>query len=214
MRIPLFPLNTVLFPGSPLSLQIFEPRYREMIGECLASRTGFGVVLIRTGREVGGTAVPYDVGTYAEITHAQRLPDGRFHIEVTGRTRFRILARDTTSRSFQQADVEYLPDEEQDAGLAGEESRELFAQFVNLGLCVTGQYLGDIELPSDAAALAHRIAARLSMEMRDKQVLLEAEGPRTRLDLCTQALRQELSTLRRQAAAHYLQKYEGFGAGN
>lgn len=214
MRIPLFPLNTVLFPGSTLSLQIFEPRYREMIGECLDTRTGFGVVLIRTGREVGGNAVPYDVGTYAEITRSQRLPDGRYHLEVTGRTRFRILARDTTSRTFQQADVEYLPDDEQAAGLAGEESREMFAQFVNLGLCVTGQYVGDIDLPDDAAALAHRIASRLPIEMRDKQVLLEAEGPRTRLDLCTQALRQQLRVLRRQAAAHYLQKYGGFGAGN
>ncbi len=67
MRIPLFPLNTVLFPGATLGLQIFEPRYREMIAGCLATRTGFGVALIRTGREVGDNAIPYDVGTYAEI---------------------------------------------------------------------------------------------------------------------------------------------------
>lgn len=214
MRIPLFPLNTVLFPGATLGLQIFEPRYREMIAGCLATRTGFGVALIRTGREVGDNAIPYDVGTYAEITRSHRLPDGRYHLRITGRTRFRILSRDTTSRAFQQAEVEHLPDDEQDAGLAGEETRALFTEFVNLGLRVTGQYLGALELPTEAASLAHRIAARLTLEERDKQVLLEAEGPRARLDLCTQALRQELRTLRRQVAAHYLQKYEGFGAGN
>ena len=67
MRLPLFPLHTVLFPEATLALQIFEPRYREMIGRCLAHDEPFGVVLILDGEEVGGPAVPRKVGTEAAI---------------------------------------------------------------------------------------------------------------------------------------------------
>lgn len=84
MKLPLFPLNTVLFPGMALRLHIFEPRYRLMVADCLANGGLFGVVLIRSGREVGEPAVPHSVGTTAHISGAERLPDGRLNIEVFG----------------------------------------------------------------------------------------------------------------------------------
>ena len=67
MTIPLFPLNTVLFPQGVLPLRIFEPRYLDMISDCLKNNTGIGVVLIREGKEVGSAASTYDVGTMSEI---------------------------------------------------------------------------------------------------------------------------------------------------
>src|SRR6185436_9070158 len=92
MKLPLFPLHTVLFPGMPLPLHIFEPRYQAMIQTCLNRQAPFGVVLIRSGPEVGGPAEPHAIGTSASISRVERLPDGRMNIEVVGQERIKILA--------------------------------------------------------------------------------------------------------------------------
>lgn len=88
--LPLFSLKTVLFPGGVLPLHIFEPRYRQMLDDCLRTGQGFGVVRIRDGPDVGGDAVPHAVGTLAEIIAVERLPDGRAFVTVLGKSRFRI----------------------------------------------------------------------------------------------------------------------------
>src|SRR5258708_36507084 len=88
--LPLFLLRTVLFPHMPLSLHVFERRYREMIADCLEAGQTFGVVAIREGREAGGEAGPRGVGTLARIGHGGRLPDGRLNLLVTGASRFRL----------------------------------------------------------------------------------------------------------------------------
>src|SRR5437588_780370 len=79
--LPLFPLNAVLFPHMPLPLHVFEPRYRQMIADCLEEGHSFGVVAIREGSETGPTT-PYDVGTLAKIVHIDRLEDGRMNLLV------------------------------------------------------------------------------------------------------------------------------------
>ncbi len=89
-ELPLFPLNTVLFPGMVLPLHIFEPRYRLMINQCIRHNQPFGVVLIHEGVEVGGEAVPHPIGTSAYVTHVERLPDGRMDIHAVGYQRFKI----------------------------------------------------------------------------------------------------------------------------
>src|SRR5437899_11618873 len=109
VRLPLFPLHTVLFPEATLALQIFEPRYREMIGRCLAHDEPFGVVLILEGEEIGGEAVPRKIGTEAAIIASERSKDGRYDIVAEGRRRFRIIAIDA-SRPSLRADVEFLDD--------------------------------------------------------------------------------------------------------
>ena len=88
--LPLFPLHLVLYPEMPLPLHIFEPRYREMITRCREDNIPFGVVLIQQGEETGEDAIPSVVGTTAQITQHEELPDGRMNIEVVGETRFRI----------------------------------------------------------------------------------------------------------------------------
>lgn len=92
----MFPLSTVLFPHAPLSLHVFEPRYRAMTADCLAEDRQFGVVLITRGREVGGTDERAGVGTLARIDEAVQLPDGRWYLQVVGRRRISV--------------VEWLPD--------------------------------------------------------------------------------------------------------
>jgi Lon protease-like protein len=90
VRIPLFPLHTVLFPGQVLPLHIFEPRYRAMIALCLQQSSPFGVALIKEGPEVGAQATPAAVGTTARVAQVDTLEDGRMNILAVGESRFRI----------------------------------------------------------------------------------------------------------------------------
>ena len=86
----MFPLGGVLFPGMPLRLRVFEPRYRAMVTECLAGTPEFGVVLIERGNEVGGGDVRTDVGTVARIAEAGRFDDGRWALATVGVRRVRV----------------------------------------------------------------------------------------------------------------------------
>ena len=88
--LPLFPLNTVLFPYARLQLHVYEPRYREMLRFCAENDSGFGIALIRSGQEVGGPSEPFMVGTAARIISAQTFEDGSSNVWVQGQQRFRI----------------------------------------------------------------------------------------------------------------------------
>ena len=82
-ELPIFPLNTVLFPGETIPLQIFEDRYKLMITECIEKNTRFGVALIREGKEVGGPAIPYQIGTIVSLVDHKSTPDGRIRITLS-----------------------------------------------------------------------------------------------------------------------------------
>ena len=111
--LPLFPLDLVLFPGTSLPLHIFEPRYKEMISECLDRKKSFGIV--RAKEE--GVA---EIGCTAEIiTVAKKYPDGRMDILTQGRERFEVM-QVNQERSFLQAEVLYLQDEPSQASAGGD----------------------------------------------------------------------------------------------
>lgn len=106
--VPLFPLNTVLFPGMQLKLHIFEERYKIMINRCIEAEEPFGVVLIKDGIEaLGPAATPHSVGCTAEINEVQHLPLGRMNIIATGKRRFRIKALSRSS-PYLVGDVEFF----------------------------------------------------------------------------------------------------------
>ncbi len=119
MDLPLFPLHTVLCPGVVLPLHIFEPRYREMVGRCLADDAPFGVVLIREGREVG-PSIPdlAGVGTLAEIREANEYEDGRYDLVTVGTTRFTIESISAGREPYLVGDVRSLPETVEDADRA------------------------------------------------------------------------------------------------
>ena len=108
IELPLFPLNTVLFPGQVLPLHIFEERYRLMIRRCLAEDAPFGVALIQTGAEVGAAAEPHTVGTVARIIESSHLPDGTMNIVTVGTERFRIH-RLIHDQPYLRGEVEIFP---------------------------------------------------------------------------------------------------------
>ena len=92
LEIPLFPLNTVLFPGMPLQLYIFEERYKQLIADCQKTKSNFGVAFIRQGVEANGPlAVPYAVGCMAHITSLESLGDEQYNLWTTGGERFQIM---------------------------------------------------------------------------------------------------------------------------
>ena len=168
--LPLFPLNAVLVPGATLSLQIFEPRYQELLRRCRQNRETFGVVLISEGREVGGPAVPFAIGTEAEIVAVDDLPGGRAHVLVEGRRRFTIR-RTLNGKAYLEGEVEFLPEPLGEA--------ESWRRTV-LDLLETAD--PGIEPRScDALDLSYRLADLLAVEPEEKQELLEAADVAVRL---------------------------------
>lgn len=178
MQLPLFPLNSVLFPGMPLRLHIFEERYKEMINECVDNQTPFGVVLINEGKAEGGpVARPYMVGTTAHITQVQRLPYGRMNILAIGRDRFKINELDVSSRPFLQGNVDLLPLISMSQSIlknGSEKLRPLLERYL-LSLSNAGQVQFDNEqLPDDPMAMIYISAMLLQSEDSVKQDILES----------------------------------------
>ncbi len=110
MQVPLFPLNTVLFPGGPLPLRIFEPRYVGMVRDCVRDDAPFGVLLIKDGQETG-PASTHDIGTLAKITDWYQGSDGLLGVTAIGLQRFRVLSSERDASGLNVGTVELLPDE-------------------------------------------------------------------------------------------------------
>ncbi|MGQ9657577.1 MAG: LON peptidase substrate-binding domain-containing protein [Fimbriimonadales bacterium] len=191
--IPLFPLETVLFPYTALPLHIFEPRYREMVMHCLETDTPFGVVLIREGREVADPEVQvHEVGTLARIGRLRRQPDGRLHLLALGEERFQIVRLIRHEAPYLKAHVRLWRDhepfdwdtEQQYADAVAQRFRE----FLHLALDAGGLRVDDIELPHSPTALSFAIAGTLQLEMPLRQYLLELQDARERLRLVEQVL--------------------------
>lgn len=167
----LFPLNAVLFPGQLLPLHIFEPRYRQMIGECIQHGQAFGVVLIRSGEEVGDAAEPYEVGTTAHIVQVESESDGRMNILCVGNARFRI-ARLLHDKPYLSGQVELWPWEPYREGSTNiERIRRQLDRYLHILAEMADSQL-DVSLPAEPAALANLAASVLQVELSEKQRLL------------------------------------------
>lgn len=178
IEIPLFPLNTVLFPGMPLPLHIFEERYQEMIRLCLAEKRPFGVVLIREGEaEHGPLAEPYAVGCTADIIQVQKLDDDRLFIMTVGQDRFRIRSLDR-QRSYLMGQVELLPlalGPTASLQAASDRLHPLVLEYLNV-LAEVGKVEFDPEqIPTDPDELGFLAASFIQLPTEEKQALLEAE---------------------------------------
>jgi len=183
MRIPLFPLHNVLFPGGVLPLRIFEPRYLEMVSACMKEGTGFGIALILSGSEVGEAAKTYDIGSYARIIDWNMRDDGFLGISVQSEQRFRILASEVRPNQLIYAEVEML--EERQSQAFPQEYRAAVALLRDIINKVGGHYA---EIPpryDDPLWVSGRLAELLPIEPLQKQHLLQMDDPLQRLErLC------------------------------
>lgn len=183
--LPLFPLEVVLLPGTPLPLHIFEPRYKEMIGECLATNAPFGVVRALEN----GIA---EVGCTAEIvTVTKEYPDGRMDLICEGRKRFEVLEVNQ-ERSFLRAEVLLVPD---DPGVTAEEEK-LRAIRLHLEILSLAGAVQDLS-SADENQLSFHLAGSLPLDLEFKQQLLAMRSEAKRIQAVAAYLEAVLPKLRR-----------------
>jgi Lon protease-like protein len=216
MEIPLFPLNTVLFPGATLPLHIFENRYKEMISACIDERRPFGVLLIRKGFEVGDLAEPFDVGTTAHIARVDELEEGKMNLLCLGGRRFRTL-KVTNNDPYLTGEVEFLETTAADDPKAKELSDDagsLFAEYVRLYLAMSNQWARSIEMPGEPDLLADFIGSRLGVNPQTKQRLLEELSTRTRLALEVQILGEAIREMTPRVEEARITRWTSFAVMN
>jgi Lon protease-like protein len=179
VEIPLFPLSTILFPGGPLPLRIFETRYIDLVRRCLRENSGFGVVMILEGPEADGPATLCGVGTYARIVDFSQQPDGLLGIQALGERRFRIVAQRRARDGLNLADVEWLaPDP---VVPLPEEFFDLEPALDHVMQRVGEPYASLERHLDDAAWVAGRLAEILPLSPAHKQHCLELDDPVERL---------------------------------
>jgi len=199
-RVPIFCLNTVLFPGMRLPLHVFEERYRRLVQDALEAGqpARFGVVAIREGYEVGSRGVhsAHRVGCEAQIDSCATLPDGRYDIEVSGRRRFRVEALDT-SGPYLVAEVVQLDE------AAGEHVREsaahaaaAFTAYRSALSEQRGEPVLTGGMPRDPLQLSYFLAATALLTLPERQALLEAADAASRLRQVLHSLRLERAAMR------------------
>lgn len=180
LLIPLFPLHAVLYPGGPLPLRIFEPRYLDMVSACLKKGTGFGVCLIRSGNEVGPAATTYDIGTLSIITYWHMRHDGLLGVTVHGQQRFRIVSEQVQPNQLTVASVVLLPNEpELDVPPEYFPLADLLRQMIEQ---IGHHYDGVVKKYGDASWVSSRLAELLPIGLAQKQYLLQLDDPLQRLE--------------------------------
>ena len=184
--IPLFPLNTVLFPDGILPLRIFEPRYLDMVSECMRTGSGFGVCLISDGTETGEAAKCHDIGTVAKIIDWDNRDDGLLGITAVGTERFRILSRHVRPNQLLEGDVEFIDSESSEEvpveyQLMSDLLRKIVEKFEL-------PYQSEHEKFMDAIWVGCRLSELLPIEPDVRQLLLEMNDPILRLEKLQSAL--------------------------
>lgn len=189
--LPLFPLNTVVFPGGRLSLRVFEQRYLDLVKQAIADDAPFGICAIREGSETGNPAVPHSVGTEVRVTDWDMPETGILHIDTRAGERFVIRDIRTEPSGLLVGTVETISSEApaaipDDLGLAVEILRHIVAEY------------GDTHFPpphpfDDAAWVGYRLSEALPLKLSTRQNLLEMNDSVTRLRIVTEFLKKQVN---------------------
>jgi uncharacterized protein len=200
--LPIFPLpNAVLFPNVFLPLHIFEPRYREMIADALASDRLIGMVLLRPGweRDYEGRPSVYPIGCSGVITHVERLPDGRYNIVLRGLERFRIVSEDQT-KIYRRATIEPLLERQ----LGADERQVVRTARAKLEALLTATLRRAHGEPADTTPdlrtagamcdedLVNALAQYLDLDPLERQALLEHDSLVTRAESLVELLEMKI----------------------
>jgi Lon protease-like protein len=211
--LPLFPLPLVLFPGAPLPLHIFEPRYRQMLSDCVERDSRFGIVF--RPEEVGETELEAGrVGCVAEVDDAHTLPDGRSNIVVHGVRRFslqRFVASPTPYYVGEVAEYEDIPEDASTLAPSATRVRELFNRVGRAARTLADDHDPLPPLPDEPDALSFGVAALIDMDASRRQELLESRLASERLDVIERLLGGAVSSLEARARVHGRAKSNGRG---
>lgn len=194
-RVPLFPLNTVLYPRMPLRLHIFEERYKLMVQHCVEQEMPFGVVLIREGSEVGIPAEPHRVGCLARITQVQPVGMGRMNLIAVGDERFEILSLDDRD-AYMSAEIETLPlfdvDKTQAVYLR---LRGWLERYLTLIAKAENAQIDFGQLPADPLNFAYLTASLLKVPIEQKQALLQIDSALDLTRILYETTRKEVTLM-------------------
>ena len=212
-ELPLFPLPIVLFPGVPLPLHIFEPRYREMLSDIRAGGNLFGLSFFDAA--AGLTEVPPagHSGCVAEVTETQSLPDGRSNIMTVGLVRYQVDSYVERGDSYLVGRVSYFEDDEEDSDALRERSRTVAEMFMRVARAV--RIINDerANLPdisdTDPQRLSFLVAAAMEMESDVKLEMLELRSTSDRLEQLREMLDQAVPGYEERARIHSLAKGNG-----
>ena len=185
MQVPLFPLSIVLFPGGPLPLRIFEPRYVSMVRDCVRDDAPFGVLLIREGQETGPSST-HDVGTLARITDWYQGSDGLLGVTAIGERRFRLLSSQRQADGLNVGEIELLQDE---PAVPLPPEYEDMSHILGDVLDDLGRLYESLERRMDDAGwVTSRFVEILPLDLEQKQRCLEHSDPLERLKLVRELL--------------------------
>lgn len=201
-ELPMFPLGSVLLPGTAISLHIFEPRYRALARHCADGDGRFGVVLIERGHEVGGGDVRFDVATRGRIADAVEFDDGRWLLAVVGEDRVRVQ-RWLPEDPYPRAEVALCPEEPAAFGLSTRRAeldgqlRGVLAMQAEVG---DGPLIADVDLAADVGLATWQAVALAALGPLDAQRVLGTDGAAERLDLVLSLLDDEAAVLAQRLA--------------
>jgi uncharacterized protein len=194
----MFPLGMVLFPGVALPLHIFEPRYRQLVEDCLSGEPAFGVSLITHGKETGGGERRSDIATLTRIIDVHRFDDGRFALTTIGLSRIRVLGW-YADDPYPQAEIEPWPDEG-DGDLPAAMTQAVRAQLRDLLAQIGGepdlQPFADFPDDLNASEESFALCAMAPLDTHDCQRLLCAPGPLARVQLLAELLEEQADIVR------------------
>ena len=211
-ELPLFPLPLVLFPGVPLPLHIFEPRYRQMLDDIRVTNNLFGLSFLDDSAE---NEIPPagHVGCAAEVTEVQTMPDGRSNILTVGLIRYRIEKYVERDREYLTAQVSFFEDEPEDNELLHSSAREVAATFTRIARSVRKINDERTNLPdisdTEPQRLSFLVSAAVELDMNTKQTLLELRSTAGRLDRLREILALVVGNYEERARIHDLAKGNG-----
>jgi Lon protease-like protein len=212
-ELPIFPLALVLFPGVPLPLHIFEPRYRQMLNDVRAGNSLFGVSYFDASTSEKDVPPAGQVGCVAEITETQPMPDGRANILTVGIIRYRIEEYVERDDPYLLARVSYFEDDEEDRNVLSESARDVAETFTRIARAVRTINDERANLPdisdTDPQRLSFLVAAAMEVDTDVKQDLLELRSTAERLQRLREMLERAVSNYEERARIHELAKGNG-----
>lgn len=212
-ELPLFPLSIVLFPGVPLPLHIFEPRYRQMLRDIQINNNLFGLSYFDASASDREVPPPGHVGCVAEVTETQALPDGRSNVLTVGVIRYRIEEYVERALPYLVARVSFFEDEDEDEEMLRESAHEVAETFTRIARAV--RIINDerANLPdisdTDPQRLSFLVAAAMEADTNAKQELLEMRSTSVRLRRLRDMLARAVSNYEERARVHELAKGNG-----
>ena len=214
-ELPLFPLPVVLFPGVPLPLHIFEPRYRQMLSDIRLDKNLFGLAYFDPSSAESDVPPAGHIGCVAEVTEVQTFPDGRSNILTLGVIRYRMESYVERGDPYLVAQVSYFEDDEEDEEILTAPSREVAETFTRIAQAVRTINDERATLPdisdTEPQRLSFLVAAAMEIDAEVKQELLELRSTSERLERLRAMLNIAVKGYEERARIHELAKGNGHG---